>query len=99
MSDIKWPLLPQNIIGVNYKELEEFDKLYKKHIYFLDNFNRYQKEDNFDIYQKEDNIEFSRVIPPYREKCSVDNPKCVKSGSFLKKSNNKYFCWFHVNCN
>jgi hypothetical protein len=90
MSDIKWPLLPQNIIGVNYKELEEFDKLYKKYICFLDNFNRYQKEDN---------IEFSRVIPPYREKCSVDNPKCVKPGSFLKKFNNKYFCWFHVNCN
>ena len=88
MTDIMWPLLPPNIPGVDYDKLKECNKLYNSIKEYIDNFDKYQN----------DKIKFIRITPPYTEKCSFDNPKCIKAGSFIKKSDKKYFCWFHVNC-
>lgn len=88
MTDIMWPLLPPNIPGVDYNKLIECQQLYNNIKDYVENFSKY--EDN--------NIDIIRITPPYKEKCSIDNPKCIKAGSFFKKSEKKYFCWFHINC-
>ena len=96
MSDVKCSLSLSNFS----EKLDELNKINDEYNIKLENLKKYLKKiEKIKIYLKEDNIEFIRVIPPYIEKCSVDNPKCIKAGSFLKKSDNTYYCWFHVNCN
>ena len=91
MTDLEWPFLPANIPGINYEELKELKTVYSgiEHIVL-----------DVEKYIQEDNIEYIRLIPPYKNNCCFEKNKknCIKLGSFQKKSDKKYYCWFHVNC-
>ena len=112
MSDtLNWPYLPKNIKGVDYKFFDEFIKIYdiaQEHILTInqpisfDHIKLSSKEISFieeTTTSSDNDLDFIRLDPPYNISCTNASNGCLKKAAFKSIVNDKYYCWFHINCN
>jgi 16S rRNA G966 N2-methylase RsmD len=114
MTDtLNWPYLPKNIKGIDYTFFDEFIKIYdiaQEHILNISQPISFDKiklsSEEFTFTEvtntntsPDNDLDFIRLDPPYNISCTNSVNGCLKKAAFKSIVNDKYYCWFHINCN
>lgn len=105
---VNWPYLPANINNIDntlinqvaqkYKDLNQLLKLKKIVVVNIEEYNKLIQSNNINsTNDSADSSEHTHLMPPYTLPCSHHTDGCLKKSAFINNSNNKSYCWFHIN--
>ena len=106
---VSFTCLPQNIknlidntlviqVAEKYRDLSQLLRIKKIVVVNTEEYNKLiNLSDNNDNDNTNTSSEYTHLIPPYTLPCSHHTEGCLKKSAFVNNSNNKTYCWFHIN--